>query len=338
MCCTLSVASSSISMELPSFLNGDRVADVYLNAALPVLLLSFVLVVITRVHALHTRRVPTGMTFVFGCSYTTCSLLLAASYVAQLVLDPDSMSQDVPVGVVSPRGMRRFYVACIACGVSAWLACGCLALAEAWAGQYVGRSMRLWFMLAAIHACFRFASDVDRFSRMTIDPPYILVVVRLAAFAMALGLGIVALCQPDAPSGGPCGRNHCFLLMTQRRVHVSLISRLLSGGGPADGLGSQMDAVELDPMGVCNTEATASYWSRFTFSWLSGILRLGSRRALEQSDLYRLQVRSYMPVLSVSVYVTHSRRTNPQYVLVAALFLVDHALHLSSYHITVGIP
>ena len=211
-----------------------------------------------------------------------------------------------------PRGIHRFYVACIACGVVAWLTCGCLALAESWTGQYVGRSMRLWFMLAALHACFRFASDVDRFSSMTTDPPYILVVVRLSAFALSLGLGIVALCQPDAPSGasyGPSGRIHCVLTRTQNQVPVSLIgSRLLSDGGPVDGLGSQTAAGELAPMDVCNTEATASYWSRFTFSWLSGILRLGSRRALEQSDLYRLQVRCAVCVYvrTVRVRVCHT--------------------------------
>ena len=40
-----------------------------------------------------------------------------------------------------------------------------------------------------------------------------------------------------------------------------------------------------------NAEATASFFSRITFSWLTGLLVTGKARALEHTDLFMLQTR-----------------------------------------------
>ena len=81
-------------------------------------------------------------------------------------------------------------------------------------------------------------------------------VLRIVAFLPALILGLVAIFESDTPS------DSAYLQPQQPLLHDS--------------------AVEAAPR---NREATASFWSRYTFSWCSNILRDG--RACPQPARHR---------------------------------------------------
>jgi len=264
---------------IPPFFAGDRVDDLYLNVGLPILLLLFIPVLMARVPALRSRASLAGTSVKLQYLYFVGSLLVAASYVAEVVLDPEAKRQDVPAGA-SPSGMRGFYLGCLWCGALGWLGCAGVAFAESRSGRHSGRSLRLWMMTAMLHASLRFASDVERLASGQTDPADKPTIARLAGFALALLVGLCALCEPDSPSDDAYASG-ADVLRSFSGWHAA-------GGGVATAastsLNSRLLAVEAvdAPQVTRNAEATASYWSRWTFSWLSSILRLGSQRALEQ--------------------------------------------------------
>jgi hypothetical protein len=274
---------------LPPFFEGDRVSDLYLHVWLMLMLVLFVFVLGARVPMLRGPRKLAGGGWILHTVYVLGSLLIAAGYVAELVLDPNAKLQDIPEGG-SPSGVRGLYLGCLVCGALAWSCAAGVSFAEARSGRRSGRSLRLWLMLAMLHAFLRLASDVDRLVTSTVSIGDHTVIVRLATCVLSIVLGLCALCEPDSPSEDAYMHNatfRSFSAMTTAPT-ASLNARLLPSEGPASG--SPQAAVPGELKGPRNTEATASYWSRWTFSWLSGILRLGSRRALEQTDLYELQI------------------------------------------------
>ena len=269
--------------KMPAFFTGDRVSDYYLALAQPLLLLLLLLVLAVRVPALlrsagGADRAPMALRAV----NVVGAALLFAGTVAELVLDPEQDRMDVPPGY-SQGAVRGLYLACGSCGAAAWACVLGLALFEARCGRNAGRSTRLWLMLSALLACLRFASDVERLATGS-APLDGVARARLGVFAVSAVVGLVALCQPDSPSDA---------------AYAQPAAPSPSAGPASPGRGSGHGARLLPPAeeaapaegaeGKRNKEATASFWSRFTFSWLSGILWLGSRRALEQSDLFSLQ-------------------------------------------------
>ena len=268
---------------MPPFFTGDRVSDYYLALAQPLLLLLLLLVLAVRVPALlrsagGADRAPMALRAV----NVVGAALLFAGTVAELVLDPEQDRMDVPPGY-SQGAVRGLYLACGSCGAAAWACVLGLALFEARCGRNAGRSTRLWLMLSALLACLRFASDVERLSTGS-APLDGVARARLGVFAVSAAVGLVALCQPDSPSDAA---------YAQPAAHSPSAGPASPGRGSGHGARLLPPAEEAAPAegaeGKRNKEATASFWSRFTFSWLSGILWLGSRRALEQSDLFSLQ-------------------------------------------------
>lgn len=276
---------------MPPFFEGDKVSDLYLHVGLLILLLLFILVLVARVPMLRGQGQLAGGGSVLNVFYVIGSLLIAAGYMAELMLDPEAKLQDVPAGA-SPSGVRGLYLACLCCGAIMWTCSAGLSFAEARTGRRSGRSLRLWLMLAMLHACLRLAADVERVATSAVSIGDRSPLVRMATCVLSVALGLCALCEPDSPSEDAYAHNATFRSFSGATgLSTSLNARLLPSEGPASpqGLGSPRGAGSTE-RGLRNTEATASYWSRWTFSWLSGILRLGSRRALEQTDLYDLQV------------------------------------------------
>ena len=92
-------------------------------------------------------------------------------------------------------------------------------------------------------------------------------VVRLAAFGPELILGLSAIFESDTPS-----------------------SRAYGGAGSgATGSRRLLEPEGIDKPLRPNAEATASFFSRLTFSWLSSTLASGAKRALEHDELFDLQ-------------------------------------------------
>ena len=60
--------------------------------------------------------------------------------------------------------------------------------------------------------------------------------------------------------------------------------------------------------GANNPETTASIWSILTFAWLSEILHIGGSRAIEQADLYCLQVYHTNYMTDQSTYTANRYR------------------------------
>ena len=145
-------------------------------------------------------------------------------------------------------------------GGAMWLLVALLGLYERHAARRLpGRSLRLWLVYALLLEAGRTAHLVA--------PPATLVTVadyiEALGSAPALLLALVALLSPDTPSDVPAGE----------RPYTETADE------GADG------APEV------NREATSSFASRLTYSWLSPLLARGARRPLEHTDLYLLQTR-----------------------------------------------
>ena len=89
--------------------------------------------------------------------------------------------------------------------------------------------------------------------------PRTALVLQLAGFLPSLLLGLAAAFEPDSPNERAYSRDE----------ETPPEEKGLKG----------------------NAEATASFFSRITFSWLTGLLVTGKARALEHTDLFMLQTR-----------------------------------------------
>ena len=112
-------------------------------------------------------------------------------------------------------------------------------------------------------------------------------VIQIGVQGLVVLLGVVGFFQPDTPSeraytdeehGGGSGSGGGL------GAHL-LGAGIINGGTVEAGINAAAGSA-LRP----NAEATASFASRLSFSWCSSILALGAKRALEQDDLYDLQI------------------------------------------------
>eukprot|EP00325_Prymnesiales_sp_UTEX-LB-985_P002192 CAMPEP_0174706310 /NCGR_PEP_ID=MMETSP1094-20130205/9208_1 /TAXON_ID=156173 /ORGANISM="Chrysochromulina brevifilum, Strain UTEX LB 985" /LENGTH=950 /DNA_ID=CAMNT_0015904565 /DNA_START=44 /DNA_END=2892 /DNA_ORIENTATION=+ len=143
-----------------------------------------------------------------------------------------------------------------------WGLCTGVVVLEWSASRYPGRSLRLWLLLALAVEIARVAKLAAPPTRLEVTADYI----SVATTAPALVLALVALFAPDTPGNEEC-------------AYVPVDD---------DGLGPSKPATPSRPR---NFEATASFFSKLTFTWLSPLLALGASRPLEHSDMYELQTR-----------------------------------------------
>jgi len=171
-----------------------------------------------------------------------CCLLLFSIYVALLCLTGSGMSTAETIAT--------------AAGAAMWAPCALLVCGEMSARVHSGRSLRVWWLLNLVAACYHLYFDLKTAANEW-PSPKLEIWLRLIGFAPSALLGIAAALEPDSPND----------LAYTREDEV-----------PAD-------EKELLP----NAEATASYLSRVTFSWVTPVLKTGKERALEHTDLFALQ-------------------------------------------------
>ena len=142
------------------------------------------------------------------------------------------------------------------CSLCMWLACLALALTEVRAGLHPSSSMRLLWLLNAAFAL------VSAPSQLTPLPTSPVAILRLTTSFLCVALGLVAFLEPATPHGAPA---------------------LLPVGG---GVGTER-LLPLDDA-PAHGESTASFAATLSFSWTWSMLKLGSSRPLEQTDMFVL--------------------------------------------------
>ena len=130
-------------------------------------------------------------------------------------------------------------------------------------------------------------------------------VLQLVVQGLGVLLGVVGFFQPDTPSGRAYTGEHGVDGVDGIDGGGGVDGGDGGGSGGGGGLGAHLlgagitincGTVEADINAVAgstlrpNAEATASFASRLSFSWCNSILSLGATRALEQEDLYDLQM------------------------------------------------
>ena len=138
-----------------------------------------------------------------------------------------------------------------------WALCTLLVIVEARAHAHSGRSLRVWWLLNSVAACYHVYFDLAEWGQDGWGAPRTELALQLAGFLPSLLLGLAASFEPDSPNERAYARDH---------------------EAPAEEKGLKS-----------NAEATASFFSRITFSWVTSILVTGKARALEHTDLFMLQ-------------------------------------------------
>ena len=268
----------------PLLLDDDRVSCFYLNVLLPAQLALFLFASGARLSSLFTQRRRRGASLLLNdgpspkapptsahpalrLAQALCCALLVTEYAVLLAADGDARGAE---GLLSPAATHALYVACWACGAAMWLLCLALVLLEHRRARNAGRAVRLWWVLNLGIALLRVESTGARVVALIQDGSEALAptdVVRLAAFGPELILGLSAIFESDTPS-----------------------SRAYGGAGSgATGSRRLLEPEGIDKPLRPNAEATASFFSRLTFSWLSSTLASGAKRALEHDELFDLQ-------------------------------------------------
>ena len=123
-------------------------------------------------------------------------------------------------------------------------------------------------------------------------------VIQIGVQGLVVLLGVVGFFQPDTPSEraytgeeadhvhGGDGRDDGVGSGGDGSLGAHLLGAGIINGGTVEAGINAAAGSALRP----NAEATASFASRLSFSWCSSILALGAKRALEQDDLYDLQI------------------------------------------------
>jgi hypothetical protein len=194
-------------------------------------------------------RTARGWTFVVRrLFYSCCALSLCGLHVSLAIFAAakDELPELQESGAPSGGVWRPMIAACHGCGAAMWAAVLCVVALEALRLRHSSRGLRLWWVACVVPAAVRLASDAIREG----GAPTRERAVHLAASALAVAMGVAASFEPDTPIVRPA-------------AHPS---------------GEQAAA---EP----SAEATASFASRLFFSWADPLLRLGSRRPLEHTDL-----------------------------------------------------
>ncbi len=268
-----------IHLHLPPLVVDDAINDVYLTAGLVLVLLIFVPLGSARLPALRTRRneeplllnsdtaaaftstlkklplaepdLPRALKLSQLCLVASC-VLLSADYATLLAL-----------GILD-AAISTVQIVTSAAAMVVWALAAALVATELRNRRASGRALRLWLLLNLLRAILIAHRDVKAITRHTGPAAY--EIAQLAGLLPSLFCGVIAAFQPDTPSA-------------RAYADDAPVSRAAT---------DQSDAPCAQRKR--NTEASASFASRLTFSWLSPLLVTGSRRALEHADLYELQL------------------------------------------------
>lgn len=145
-------------------------------------------------------------------------------------------------------------------------------------------------------------------------------VLQLVVQGLGVLLGVVGFFQPDTPSGRAYTGEHGVDGVDGIDGGGGVDGGDGGGSGGGGGLGAHLLGAGINAVIVAgstlrpNAEATASFASRLSFSWCNSILSLGATRALEQEDLYDLQVndRTAPSARRLVRNWGHERRHKPQ--------------------------
>ena len=174
---------------------------------------------------------------------------------------------------------QAFYTIATVCAVAMWATCAALVLAEQRSRRHSGRLLRVWWLLNFAIAVVEISSNIVRIveAANVHHDASTYTVLRTAAFVPSAWLAMIALFARDTPIGEQYSSatlpgRHEPLLSVQ---HTSQ-TRPTPGGGSA----------QAPPP---SAEEHTSFASKLTFSYMSGLLATGRRRALEHTDLFDLE-------------------------------------------------
>ena len=286
-------------MGLPPLLAGDhnRISTLY-TSPLSFILLALLLLVIRRRASQLSKKSPfyglAPPSLLGRVPHVLCCLLLSAYAIASIACDATLTDQDIlpynasdtAAATVQARSTTQtFYTTCLACEAVMWALCATLVLAEQRHGKHSSRSLRVWWLVCLAVGIVKFVAELVRLVYYLKNDEQIeehgWTVVRMATLGPTLLLGLIAMLSPDTPSeeddgepysaaiGAPGGIN----AISSRTAQEPLLSTQASG---------------IDKSPPRSAELTASFASKLTFSYMSSLLSLGKRRALEHNDLFDL--------------------------------------------------
>ena len=294
-------------MPLPGLIvQDDRLSEFYLHPLSILQLLLLLRVAYVRIGQLRRpvfeERRPS---FCGRVPHLLCCLLLNAKAIA-IIACGEVLTDLTPGNSTSHEGdmfipandstaavkaaesaSNTFFTACLVCEAVLWALCAGIVIAEQRHGKNSSRTLRFWWIFNLVVAGVRTQSEVIRVIYMVVNPQspwkqHVWLLVRLASLAPSLYLALVAFLAADTPSTD----------LDEGRIHVGggggINTRtsgadplLTSGGGGAGGAGGAADCPP-------STEDVASFASQLSFSYVTPLLTLGRKRALEHTDIYDL--------------------------------------------------
>jgi hypothetical protein len=203
---------------------------------------------------------------------------------------------------------RRIALVGAACAAAAWGASAWLVFHERAAHKLAGRSLRLWWLCAALPQTLQLRSDILALVRLLNDEAAadgggararartVLLALRVASYAPALFLAGCGLFQTDTQP--PPARGHAPPAQPPQPSHLEGLGRADDAGGgyvPPSPSGSLAAAfppppppLHPPPSARLAGDATASLWDMLTFRWANPIFKIGAARPLEHADLFAL--------------------------------------------------
>jgi hypothetical protein len=200
----------------------------------------------------------------------------------------------------------RFESGCHAAGLLGWFLLTALTIAEVRAGCGAGRGPRLWCMAAAAVAALRLQAGVGALTRGETDLRLLLSVV--SSFPAGLA-GLISIFEPDTPSAraytrpptgipphspyGSGGLHPSASPSPRANGHragalpphspLPTVAEVEGQGAEGQGGAAAWGNTTAEPAAAAprHSEATASFWSRFTFGWLTPLLAKGKQSALQ---------------------------------------------------------
>ena len=89
-----------------------------------------------------------------------------------------------------------------------WALCTLLVIVEARAHAHSGRSLRVWWLLNVVAACYHLYFDLEEWGQDGWGVPRTELALQLAGFLPSLLLGLAASFEPDSPNERAYARDH----------------------------------------------------------------------------------------------------------------------------------
>jgi ATP-binding cassette subfamily C (CFTR/MRP) protein 1 len=286
----------------PLILSNDRLSTVYLH---PLTIVQFLLLLAVVHRRIRQLKVPIAMRFrrpsLCGrLPHLVCCLALVVLPLVIILRSAENDDQDLlpvadpsdPASVrAAASATRTLYDVCLAFEVLTWAVCAGLVIAEQRGGRHSSRALRMWWLLNLLVAGLRLQSEIVRFVyEMDVPSPSLekhsWTVVRIAGFLPSLILALIALFAPDTPDDDDV----TLAFDSAIGGGINATSRTggadpLLAGPPTPGSATAGGGGTGAPP---SAEKAASFASKLTFMYISPLLTLGRRRALDHIDLYEL--------------------------------------------------